>query len=82
MFGKSLLARVGGGVGGAGLAANKLLLNHNVLLLFEGAQVRGEVAVGELEQIFERVKTQKLVHHQHRHNAQPRLTLKSLIKPF
>lgn len=73
-------SQIGDGVTRIGFAADELLLAADVTQFLEAAGVAGQVAVGELEQRLHRAEVDRLVGHQHRHDAKPDLALESLVQ--
>ena len=76
---ESLAPCFGNGVGGIGLAPHKLLLCLNVAQFLQRTCVAGQVAIGQPQQRLQRGEIHRIVHHQHRHDAEPSLVFKGLV---
>lgn len=61
---KSFFACWGGGIGRIGLFANKLLCNLNVVKLFKGGNMAGDISVGQLQLFFDGGKVDSFIDHE------------------
>ncbi len=61
-------------------AAHELFPHDDVLLRLQRLQMAGEVAIGQVEQFFQRVVFHPVVHRQNGHDAQPVAVVKSRIE--
>ena len=52
------------------------------MISLERRDVRGKVAVGQIEHLFEGVELGLVVHHQDRHEREPDAVLKDLVDIF
>lgn len=73
-------SQISDGITRVGFASDEFLFAADVAQLLKAAGVTGQVAVGEFEQRLHRGEVDRLVGHQHRHDAEPDLALKSLVQ--
>lgn len=66
-------------VSGVRLLPHELLADFHVLLGLERLHVAGEVPVRHVEQFLQAGEVGRLVHHEHRHNAQPHAVVECFI---
>ena len=77
---EGLAARLGDLKGSVGFAADETFLALYVAHLFERAGVAGQIAVGKVEQGLERGEVDRLVDHQHRHDAKASLAFEGFVE--
>ncbi len=70
----------GDGIAGIGFTTDEGFLHTDVVFFFEGFEVAGQVAVGQLQGIFECDEVDSLIDGQHGHDAQADAVFKSLIE--
>lgn len=76
---KGLFACYGGGIVGQRLSSGKGFLHLNVFCVFQVAQVRGKVAVSDIQEFFEGIEVIPLIDHEDGHDAEPDHIFESLI---
>lgn len=77
---KSPFTFAGGAVGGVGLSSHELFIDEDIVHFFQRLDVARQIAVGQVQQLLEGVEVNRIVDHQHRHDAQPHTAFKSLVK--
>lgn len=82
MFAKRFFAFWGFAIGSFRLSPDKLFFRDNIIQAFERARMACQVAVGKVQQLFERIEIDFFVDHQRRHNAEPRFAFERFVNIF
>lgn len=61
-------------------AVDERLLALDERFFFQGFQMRGEVAVGHIQEVLQRAEIQVVVHHERRHDSQSDPALERLVQ--
>ena len=70
MFFEFGFAEFGRAVAGVGFTVNELFLHQNISLFFQRFQVACQIAIGDVQQLFEAIEIGSIVDHQNGHNTQ------------
>ena len=62
------------------LFAHKFFAYDNVFAFLQSADMAGQIAVGNVQQMFERIEINVFIHAQHGHNTQPYPAFEGLIQ--
>ncbi len=60
--------------------SNKLFFHLDVITLFEGSYMTGQITISNIQQFLERIKINAFIYTQHRHNAKPDSAIKNFVK--
>lgn len=82
MFAKRLFALSGFTIRRFGLSPDELFFRDNIVQTFQRARMACQVAVGKVQQLFERVEIYLVVDHQRRHNAESRFAFERFVNIF
>ena len=80
MIGKGLFTGPGHGIGCIGLSSDKSLVHFDKPVLFQTHQVGGQVAICNLQHLFEIVEANLLIDGQDAHHTEPDAVIKDLIQ--
>ncbi len=70
----------GNGIAGVGFLAHKLLFHGEVFGFFQCSNMTGNVSIAGVEHFLEGEKVNRIVDHQHRHNAESNSAFESLVQ--
>jgi len=79
MVAERLFALFGCAVAGIRFFSDELFFDRDIIFCFKRFGMARKIAIGHTEQFFERIEIGGIVHHQHRHNAEPDAVIKSLV---
>ena len=80
MLRKCNTADIGYAVCGPWLFAHKFFPDNDVFAFLQSGDMAGQVAVGNIQQMLERIKINVFIHAQHGHNTQPYPAFEGFIK--
>jgi len=77
---EGFFAGAGDAVAGVGPAADEAFFGLYIIVVLQGFEVRSQVTVGYIQQLFEVVKTHMLVDHERAHDADAHTAVKHFIE--